>query len=130
MIEIDGTRVLILLFRQAGHAGRHQQEDYRQISNHGRTIARSCALLSDAFDFDFDFRNPAAGCPAWAWILKSRSESKAAGEGARPTLLILAGALPGEFFYPLAHAEHMPGQFESAASFEDGYQPVEFRPRV
>src|SRR6185369_1691797 len=119
--------------RQAGHAGRHQQEDYRQISNHGRTIAWSCVgrtLLSDAFDLTLISGNPAAGCPVWAWILKSRSQSKAAGEGARPTLLTLVGALPGEFFYPLAHAEHMPGQFESAASFEDGYQPVEFRPRV
>ncbi len=40
MIEIDGTRVLILLFGQAGHAGRHQQEEDSQISNHERTIAR------------------------------------------------------------------------------------------
>ena len=88
-------------------------------------------LLSDAFDFHFDFRKSCGKLSSLGnWILKSRSESKAAGEGARPTLLILVGALPGELFYPLAHAEHVRGQVEPAAFFEDGDQPVEFRPGV
>ena len=38
--------------------------------------------------------------------------------------------MPGELFYPLAHAEHVLGQIEPAAFFEDGNQFVELRPGV
>ncbi len=75
-------------------------------------------------------RRSAGILPAVPRASRPRCGGRDARRDGGATKLIPVSPFRSKLFHALAHAEHMLGQLQAAAFFEDGNQLVEFRPGV